>query len=435
MPKGAGVYCLLLTAYFSLFITHCSKLIYCLFLILYKSERSTLEEMKILIIGKYPPIQGGVSAENYWFAQALVEIGHEVTVVTNAEEVEAEYAINIPSYEKKYLNGFRKENAVEVLSSQKDERMVYIPQDNPTVSKLVNLGLQSCHDKMPDIIIASYLEPYGVVALLLSKILNVPYVIRHAGSDIGRLMKFDQLFDIYVNIFQGARFIITTSQHYTRFTKLGIDKRKFVTAPSFRLPGDVFYPTENRLSGNESFKLHSIGKPGNAKGTKELLNAMGFLKQSNPNFSLITHWGGRHLHSHQKLTNELGISVCEKGYVPHWQIPQSIRSAHLGIFLENRFGIKFHTPGIPLEYWACGRPLIITKEISEKSHIRALVKEGRNAFIVKSCPVEPKEVADKILEAKDSILHGRCEKASIDASIASLRKKQDLKKFLSTITQ
>ena len=44
--------------------------------------------MRICVIGKYPPIQGGVSARNYHMAHELAKRGHQVHVVTNAREVE-----------------------------------------------------------------------------------------------------------------------------------------------------------------------------------------------------------------------------------------------------------------------------------------------------------------------------------------------------------
>ena len=42
--------------------------------------------MRICVIGKFPPIQGGVSMRTYWTAHALAKRGHEVHVVTNAKE-------------------------------------------------------------------------------------------------------------------------------------------------------------------------------------------------------------------------------------------------------------------------------------------------------------------------------------------------------------
>ena len=43
--------------------------------------------MRICIIGKFPPIQGGVSMRTYRTAHALAARGHDVHVVTNAKEV------------------------------------------------------------------------------------------------------------------------------------------------------------------------------------------------------------------------------------------------------------------------------------------------------------------------------------------------------------
>jgi len=43
--------------------------------------------MKICLIGKYPPIQGGVSTRNFAFAHSLAQQGHTIHVVTNAKDV------------------------------------------------------------------------------------------------------------------------------------------------------------------------------------------------------------------------------------------------------------------------------------------------------------------------------------------------------------
>jgi hypothetical protein len=40
--------------------------------------------MRLCLIGKYPPIQGGVSARTYQLAHGLARRGHDVYVVTNA---------------------------------------------------------------------------------------------------------------------------------------------------------------------------------------------------------------------------------------------------------------------------------------------------------------------------------------------------------------
>ena len=47
--------------------------------------------MKICIISKYPPIQGGVSSAAYWLAKGLGEEGDKVFVISNCWEAEPEY--------------------------------------------------------------------------------------------------------------------------------------------------------------------------------------------------------------------------------------------------------------------------------------------------------------------------------------------------------
>jgi hypothetical protein len=47
--------------------------------------------VRICIIGKFPPIQGGISMRTYWSAQGLAALGHEVHVVTNAKEAVAPF--------------------------------------------------------------------------------------------------------------------------------------------------------------------------------------------------------------------------------------------------------------------------------------------------------------------------------------------------------
>src|SRR4051812_13579617 len=44
--------------------------------------------MKLLMLGKCPPIQGGVSWQTFCTCRELARRGHEVHLLTNAEEVE-----------------------------------------------------------------------------------------------------------------------------------------------------------------------------------------------------------------------------------------------------------------------------------------------------------------------------------------------------------
>ena len=59
--------------------------------------------MRICAVIKYPPIQGGVSAQSFWLARGLADAGHEVFVVTNADSVEDDYRILMTDDDRRWL--------------------------------------------------------------------------------------------------------------------------------------------------------------------------------------------------------------------------------------------------------------------------------------------------------------------------------------------
>jgi hypothetical protein len=104
-----------------------------------------LAAVGICFVGKYPPIQGGVSAETYWAARGLAEVGHEVFVVTNAAEVDEGYRIRLAPADAQQLaptvaNG----GAVRIFRPEPSSgrRMGHIPMANPFVTKLAGMATQ-----------------------------------------------------------------------------------------------------------------------------------------------------------------------------------------------------------------------------------------------------------------------------------------------------
>jgi len=47
--------------------------------------------VELLLVGKFPPIEGGVSTQTFWLARALARQGHGVHVVTNSSGIESSY--------------------------------------------------------------------------------------------------------------------------------------------------------------------------------------------------------------------------------------------------------------------------------------------------------------------------------------------------------
>src|SRR5580700_9025576 len=93
--------------------------------------------VKLCVIGKYPPIQGGVSMRTYWTAHDLAARGHEVHVVTNAKEAQAPFRIFMTGRDWERCDGAYGAGLVQVhWTDPVDRSQVYIPMAAPFVSKL-----------------------------------------------------------------------------------------------------------------------------------------------------------------------------------------------------------------------------------------------------------------------------------------------------------
>src|SRR3989344_8150269 len=387
--------------------------------------------MKILMICKYPPIQGGVSADAYWTAQLFSELGHEVQVITNAPEVEEEYKIQLNEDDEKLLTGYRLPKSIVVHNSYIDQCHVFIPQNNPSVSKLVGIGLKVIEEMNPDLIWSFYVEPYGVAALLLSKLTGIPYTIRHAGSDLGRLMLTDQLKPLYYEVFRNAALVLTNPSHFPKFKEMGVNEKKMIQYVSVRVPADVFYlkpmPTE------KNFTVGIYGKSGNAKGSLELIRAMSLLKNENFPITLKALWGGQFLSKVRQEIEVLDVadSVLVQNYIPHWKVPDFIWSCHLVLFLENNFSISFHGPGVPIESLCCGRPVLTTEEIEKKRP--DILKKGENCIVIPSSPLKPEDIAVALKEAYTKICSGWPETEWPDSGLIGVRTRKAMTRLLAQI--
>jgi len=155
--------------------------------------------LRICILGKFPPIQGGVSMRTYRTAHALAVKGHEIHVVTNAKEATPPFRIHMRAEDWARCEARLGTGSVTVhWSDPVDRSQNYIPMASPFVTKLASIAAR-VHAEYPfDVIFSHYLEPYGIAAYLASQITGVPHVARMAGSDAGRLWhhpQFEALYD------------------------------------------------------------------------------------------------------------------------------------------------------------------------------------------------------------------------------------------------
>jgi|GEM_PF-5272935 len=124
--------------------------------------------MKICFFTKYPPIEGGVSAQTYWLSKALGEKGIEIHIVTNALEVEEAFKEKLDLENLEELKNYLPPNVfVHNLESVfRNLRFSHIPQSPAYLERLINKGLEVFINHKCDLIDSFYILPYGLAGFI-----------------------------------------------------------------------------------------------------------------------------------------------------------------------------------------------------------------------------------------------------------------------------
>ena len=354
--------------------------------------------MKLCIVGKYPPIEGGVSATTYWIARGLAQRGHEIHVVTNADEVEPMYRLSFVDddsqwYQPVFPNGGR----VFVHNVEKFNRraMGHIPESNPFVSKLASVATDVVRQYDCDVLLGYYYEPYGVAAWLASRWTGCPLALKHAGSDLDRLFRIPDLATTYHEILRSAEIVVTQARLMPRFLHLGISTKQLRSDVPYSLSPEVFHPQVQPLRvayDNHGYvrppngkcpTIGMYGKIGETKGTFDLIAGLSRLKSEGHDFELLFMIGTTQGELIRRPLEEAKIDTCTQilPMLPNWRVGSFIRACDAVCFLERDFPIAIHGPIIPREVFACGTCLILSGEIAAKQRYNELLEPGENVVI------------------------------------------------------
>lgn len=331
--------------------------------------------MNVLYIGKYPPIQGGVSAQNYWRIKGLIKKYPELNyyILTNALEVETEYRIPFSS---ELLDEYNKYSNLRVFNTDPLSNPKFIPQYSPKSEKLLNLGIYLCKRFKFDVIESQYLLPYGYVAYLLSKMFNIPYILRHAGSDISRLLLNSSLHLVLKKVLKNSLKLITYSGMKKFFLNYVFNEEKIEEISDLRSVNlDYFTPNGKNLKeiikiNDEIFNIGFIGKPSKGKGIYQYLSILkGLLKNNKKVRGIVTcALKGKEIIKLKEIAENLKVSneVIFIDFVYPWSMPKLYRSLDFVICPESDFSVTLHNTMIPRETIACGTPVSISQEIANK---------------------------------------------------------------------
>ncbi len=340
--------------------------------------------MKICLITKYPPIQGGVSTTSFWMAHGLAAHGHEVHVISNAEEAEIFYR-TLPQKEQSETT----EKNKPIIHFTTTNTPKHIPFSRIFFTKLMSLGMDVCNKYGCDLIFSYYLEPYGMVGAFLSEIIGVPFVLRHAGSDISRLLGNENLRSAYTYAIKKSTIIITSPATANKLIDIGVDKNKLVYAMKDLFPPNYYFPKGDDTTGvDDSLTIGIYNKFSKNKGIEEVIEALDRISKKNIKFNLRIVSGGELLPSLvEKLENsstELQSATSIRKFIHPQDIPDFIRSCDIVCNLEHQFPVVSHYPRIPREILMCGSCLMLSEELYQKMRFRHLLKNMENFVLVKN---------------------------------------------------
>jgi glycosyltransferase involved in cell wall biosynthesis len=349
--------------------------------------------VRIGIIGKYPPIQGGVSMRTYRVAHALAAQGHEVHVVTNAKEVQGPFRMHMRPEDWARCEARHAAGSVSVhWTEPADRSQSYIPMASPYVSKLATIAARVHAERPLDVLYSHYLEPYGVAACLAGQMTGVPHVARMAGSDAGRLWRHPQLELLYDHVLRSAELVIAAGQVAERAIEHGVDPARIAAGGQLALPEELFDPDgppldlaalraeierdpEARDQAWGGFAgrcpyFGIYGKLGDTKGSFALLAAMRRLERAGLEIGLVAlaHGPEGIEQRFRSRTRKLGLAdrVLQLPFLPHWRVPEFLRGCLAVCCLEQDFPIGIHTPITPFETLLCGSCLVASTEVIRK---------------------------------------------------------------------
>jgi glycosyltransferase involved in cell wall biosynthesis len=340
------------------------------------------------MISKYPPIEGGVSSQTYWLAKALGERGHEVHIVTNAQEVEEEYREDIENE----IDQYQPPNVyVHSTDPSPSANPSHIPFSKAYCEKLANLAIEVIEKHDIQIIDSWYLLPYAVSGFLAKTITHKPQIIRHAGSDINRLFASPYLKTLFKSILGRSDAIVTYSDSKEIFLNLGIPESKLFLNQRVAVDTTAFNPEVEPIdlstyTDKDTKNLPIITYIGKityhseTKGIYELLEACQGIKDD---FLLLFVGDGKELKKFQEAVGEkrLENQTLFLNFVPPWKVPSIIKRSTCVVLPEQDFPISNHTPSIPKEVMATGKCLLLSRELYQKGVYKGLV-DGENILII-----------------------------------------------------
>jgi len=302
--------------------------------------------MKILLIGKYPPMQGGISSKTYWLFKHLKSIGFEYRIVT----------LNEPDYSAAKISP----DCRDITVLERADTPWHIPETSLVDDQIIQAALKTSKTFNPDLIETNYLWPFCKDALLLAKLLQKPLLIRHAGSDIAKFYKEDKFHDVMSFYFNQAAAVVTNLSSKIIITNICNDLKKVHSIQRYVPCPEIFKPNSNK-----AFDILFAGKINYHWRYKGLELLLKIIKAKN--LTALFVLGGKYKNDIEKqISNhqiEENIKIVD--FVHPEKMPKMYHSCRFVWCWEEKEGINDFS-NIIWEALFCNIPCILNSVTSEK---------------------------------------------------------------------
>lgn len=271
--------------------------------------------MRVCMVSKFPPIEGGVASRTYWLANRLGKRGVSVDVVTNAAACEPEYSI------EGCEQGLSSIDNVTV-HDLKAQAPWHIPASANYLERISNCLLKVVRENEVDVIDSGYLVPYGIAGWLVSRTTGIPHVVRHGCCDISKFLNNPEYSELLACVVRDADIVISDPETARAMDTLGANV----------LVREEYVPDESafsfRTTSRDTPVFAYVGKVNNQwhrRGLGEIAECFSSIPADT--CPLVFTSQGRGIESFRKSIGRGADSRIEfSDFVPPWRMPEVLDS-------------------------------------------------------------------------------------------------------------
>lgn len=348
----------------------------------------------LVLLGKLPPTCGQVSTLNLWLIAGLRDRGVNVTVCTDALfPQKSAVKSDLRSDQQSALDALLAN--VRVIYAAHLSTQAFLPFSELGYLSYLSAARLAVVEHQPDVIFSHYLEPYALVGAQLSQEFGIPHVVTHAGSDIARLCKTENVKEVY-------RAAFSRNCHFVGKTELA--RSIFKGIPSFSVnpylpdPRHFFFTGDEQRNANKHDPMFGFyGKFVNGKNLDRLIAAFRVFRDRYGAGRLLligNDLGGSfRISDWVDSARDPSITICP--FIPNWEVPALLNSLSCLIYTKAGYRVPQHAAIVMREAVACQVPVLATQESLDGSPF-GLAKLGRIQTL--SADADPSIMAEAMAE-------------------------------------